>query len=160
MGSNTYVSGSITFNPPATWNEVLAAMQRTDKVRGSRRFEYDVNPDARSIDCGDVTLTVTVDEQNTADGLVTQRRFVTAVGPGSEEPWPARDFEASLAQVAADFATAPDGTPRRFAGHLQTEFKDEFYMTRCYLVDGELVEHVAEIVWPAAPASTQPETGA
>lgn len=160
MGSNTYVSGSISFNPPATWNEVLAAMQRTDKVGDARRFEYDVDSDARSIECGDVTLTVAVDEQITADGLISQRRVVTDVGPGSEEPWLARDFEASLAQVAADFATAPDSAPRRFEGHLQTEFKDEFYMTRCYLVDGELIEHVAEIAWPSAPASTQPETAA
>lgn len=151
MGSYTYVSGHLTFDPPATWAEARPILER-EPVWTGENFPYEIRASDMRIACGDVILEYTEDEETAADGAITLRRTITRVLPGYEESSTYRDLNASMRQIGRDFGTAPDGTTRTFRGHLQTEFKDEFHMTRLFLRSGELIEHQAAIDWPPAPA--------
>lgn len=83
------------------------------------------------------------------DGEYDLRRCTYVLASGDDELDDLDVMVEALGRVAADFRTAPDGTARVFDGFFQCEMSEEpGDLVRLYLVDGDVVEVVPEMVWP------------
>lgn len=129
MSGDAKVTGRININPPITWGEAH------DKpwARGADGY-----PDAH--------VHFDTATRNTPTEVVTVYSGV-AIAPFEGEQ-SARTLLADVDRIVKEFATAPDGTGREFAGYLHVVWGGGEAIYRVHVVDGQAVEAKPQMVWP------------
>lgn len=156
MGHTTYVhqSDQIAIEPAIGWVDLAPRLSEATPSP----YRYSDDPIAYTFDgsghvtVGDIRLRLETERALDADGTERIRRRAVAIVAGSEERYKAYRLDESIARVITDFATAPDGTPRAFPGHLTCD-GDEHYQWRLYVRDGRVVEAEPETTYTAPPGN-------
>lgn len=131
MSGDARISGQIRITPPITWGE----LHDQDWALGNGLRNW---PDAL------VKLATTV--ENTPTGQVHHQSGVAIVPFDGETN--GYTLTEDVARIVRHFATAPDGTPRRFAGFLHLVWADGEEVYRVVPVDGGAIEVRPQVVWP------------
>jgi hypothetical protein len=134
MSGNATITGRIGIYPPITWPELVAA----GSAVGCTGDNFGLYCDAR--------VAVTRDNIDTDQGVLSIRSGV-AIIPGDGET-NGYTLTEDINRIVHEFATAPDGTTRRFDGWLQLVWDDGFNVYRVHVVDGEVTKSRPTMTWP------------
>ena len=128
--SDAQITGQITIDPPITWGELTENRWATGPDGG----EY---PDA--------VVRVTVEDVNTADGVMSRRQGVAIVSEGETNGY---HLLQNVDRIVRTFGTAPDGTKRTFTGWLHMDWARGEYVCRIHVVNETVVESNPTLIWP------------
>lgn len=149
-----YLHGEINMAPPISTEEVISVAQvANDELKtGKRDWGYALDGlelKYPRIEYGDLEIWCDatiwgdlVEHPRTAGEFCDLR-------PAIDDSDDLDELVAALGEIVADFATAPDGSRREFAGCFECELSESFGdASRLHVVDGEVVEIEPEIHWP------------
>jgi hypothetical protein len=146
MSGDARITGRIRITPPITWRE----------LDGKR---WAIGPDGRRYP--DAVVEVDHQEMDTGQGVLSVRLGVAIIPEGGETN--GYTLTEDVDRIVHEFATAPDGTTRRFEGWLHLVWAAGEEIHRVHVVDGAAVEARPQVVWPVGARdedAAAPEGGA
>lgn len=131
MSGDARISGEISIDPPLTWGELRDQL-------------WALGTDGRY---PDVVVKLDTTRESTAAGELLRHSGVAIAPTGHETN--GYDLTDEVDRIARTFATAPDGSVRRFAGFLHVVWGGGEEIYRIVVRDGQAVEVRPTWVWPA-----------
>lgn len=131
MSGDARITGRISITPPITWGELH-----------NQRWATGTEPDRYP----DVKVELATTTEKTSDGEMLRHSGVAIAPTGHETS--GYDLNVEVARIARAFATAPDGTTRRFDGFLHVVWGRGESVWRVVVRDGRAVEVRPQTVWP------------
>lgn len=131
MSGDAYISGRISISPPVTWGELYDKPWAT----GTEPGQYP-----------DVKVELATTRETTPTGEVLHHSGV-AITPTRHET-SGYHLNDEVTRIVAAFATAPDGTARRFDGFLHVVWGGGQEMWRVVVQGASAVEVRPVMVWP------------
>jgi hypothetical protein len=133
MSGDARITGRIRITPPITWRELAGKHWPLGNNGGDGHY-----PDAKvEIDHRDI---------DTDQGVLSVRLGVAIIPVGGETN--GYTLTEDVGRIVREFATAPDGTIRRFEGWLHLVWAGGEEIHRVHVVDGATVEARPQTVWP------------
>jgi hypothetical protein len=134
MSGDARITGQINIVPPVTWGELHDKPHLDERGLGlDGHFP-------------DVTVKLDTISEVTAEGEFLRRSGVAIIPTGFETN--GYTLLDEVRRIVAEFATAPDGTARTFAGFLHVVWGRGEEVYRLTVRDGVPVQVNPRIVWP------------